>query len=458
MLFRPGFSVIILLDRRTDPGHPTPALITQDKPGERPLSRTGRPVLGVAAAPVTHSQALRVNVRAAMEAIWSNPLRSSLTMLGVIIGVASVIVLIAFGLGAEQEVTSQIDSLGTNVAVIVPGKNRGEPGFNPIGGFGVTNLSHQDVAALRQTRGVQAVAPLMFVGGIIYREGRPAKISLPIGTTPEFGPIRRLKLRGGRYLALEDADQRVCVLGSAIARDLFPKEAAVGKPIQFGRERFTVVGIAEQRAVSGSFLGGGDLDAIVYLPLQTMQQLYGVRQIHRIFVQIDHRRKPGPVLEAVRQAVLRSHGGLDDFSVLTSKDILEMFYKIFNLLAALLTGISSISLIVGGIGIMNIMLVSVTERTREIGIRKTVGARRRDIFLQFLTEAVGLSVLGGLLGIGLAFAACAISRRYSPLTPLITWEAVALGVGVCVGVGILFGVAPAVKAARKDPIEAVRSE
>jgi putative ABC transport system permease protein len=403
-------------------------------------------------------QVLRVNLHAAAEAIWGNRLRSGLTILGVVIGVASVIVLIAFAEGARQEVTAQIDTLGTNVAVVTPGKSRGEAGFNPMSTLGVSNLSHRDVEALRRTRGVLAVAPIMFVGGTVYRGDRPAEICLPLGTTPEFGRIRRLKVKAGRFLAAADEDQFVCVLGSGIARDLFKDEDPVGQVVKINRFPCRVIGVVEPRAVSNSIFGGADLDAIVYLPLAGTQRLLGVQQVHRIFVEVDARRRPGPLIERVRQAVLVEHKQVDDFSLFTSKDILEMFYKIFNLLAALLAGISSISLIVGGIGIMNIMLVSVTERTREIGIRKTVGARRRDIFLQFLSEAVALSAVGGVLGIGLAFLTCALCAQYSPLTPRITWEAVLLGVGVCVAVGILFGVAPAVKAARKDPIEAVRYE
>jgi putative ABC transport system permease protein len=401
---------------------------------------------------------LRISAQAAAAAILGNKLRSGLTILGVVMGVASVIVLIAFGQGAKQEVTTQIDTLGTNVAVVVPGKNRGEPGFNPLSAIGVTNLSPRDVEALRGVPGVEGVAPIMFVGGVVYRGGRPAKVCMPLATTPDFAPIRRLQMSAGRFLTPADLDQPVCVLGSAIADDLFKRENAIGQLVTLGGYPLRVVGIAKQRAISSSILGGGDLDAIVYLPLAATQRLTGVRQIHRIFVEVDPHRRPGPVLDRIRQVVLLQHGRNDDFSIFTSKELLEMFFKIFNLLAALLAGISSISLLVGGIGIMNIMLVSVTERTREIGIRKTVGARRRDIFFQFLVEAVTLSVIGGILGITLAFIGCAVARRYTPLTPLITWQAVALGVTVCVGVGILFGVAPAVKAARKDPIEAIRHE
>ena len=399
-----------------------------------------------------------LNMRAALQALWQNRLRSSLTVLGVVIGVASAILLIAISEGAQREITAQIESLGANLIFVVPGKVQGQLGFSPMSTVGLSTLTAQDLAAVGRARGVRAVVPLTFMAGGVRRGDHWAGLSLPMATTPTYQDVRRLVLTEGRFFTTREDDQPVCVLGSSLKEDLFPKEPAVGKTIAVNQYRYRVIGVAKTRAISNSVFGGGDLDVIAYLPLKAVTHLTGSREVHRLLVQVDSRRPPAFLTAQIRAALQRSHGGVEDFTVLTPEEVLGMFYKITNLLTALLVGISAISLIVGGIGIMNIMLVSVTERTREIGIRKTVGARRADIFMQFLTEAVTLSLVGGLVGLGLAAVGAIGVAHYSPLRPLITSKAVSLAMGVCIGVGVLFGVAPAVKAARKDPIEAIRYE
>jgi putative ABC transport system permease protein len=253
-------------------------------------------------------------------------------------------------------------------------------------------------------------------------------------------------------------DQQVCVLGVGAKKDLFGAEDPLGKEITVNDQPYRVIGTVKERNLGSGLFGGEELDAIIYLPLTTVERLTKTSQLHRIMVEVGPDEQPDRVLETVRRKLQESHHGRDDFSLLRAKELLDMFYKVFSLLAALLIGITSISLVVGGIGIMNIMLVSVTERTREIGIRKTVGARQSDIFWQFLTEAITLSILGGILGIGLAFVVCRVVQVWLPLKPEITLGPVLLGFGVCVAVGVVSGVLPAVAAARKDPIEAIRHE
>jgi putative ABC transport system permease protein len=402
--------------------------------------------------------ALGMNVRAAFQALWQNRLRSSLTVLGVVIGVASAILLIAISEGAQREVTAQIESLGANLIFVVPGNDQGSLGFNPMSTVGLSTLTEQDVEAVRKARGVLAAVPLTFMAGGVRRGERWATLSLPMATTPNYQNVRHLVLTEGRFFTAGEDDQAICVLGSSLKDDLFPKENAVGKTVAVNRHQYRVIGVARTRAISPSVFGGGDLDAIAYLPLKAVIRQTGSRQVHRILALVDSRHPPDFLTVQIRGALKRSHSGVEDFTVLTPREVLGMFNKIINLLTSLLVGISAISLIVGGIGIMNIMLVSVTERTREIGIRKTVGARRADIFVQFLTEAVTLSLVGGLVGLGLAAFSAVGVAHYSPLRPLITPKAITLAMSVCVGVGIVFGVAPALKAARKDPIDAIRYE
>ncbi|MFN3648114.1 MAG: ABC transporter permease [Armatimonadota bacterium] len=402
--------------------------------------------------------ALTLNIGAALTSLLGNAFRAALTVLGVVIGVASVIVLVAFGEGAQREITSQIDTLGASVSILVPGKMQGQANFNPMGGMGLSNITWDDVEAVRSVPGIRAAAPVTFIGGGVYRGEKAAEICMPIATTPEFQSIRRLTLQDGRFFTGAELERKVCILGKGIKQDLFGEEPAVGKEISINDTAYRVIGVAAERSIGSGMFGGDELDALIYLPFSAVEKQYGMSLIHRVFVDVMPDREPEAVLEQVRQTVLQQHGGRDDFSLLGAKELLSMFYRIFTLLASLLVGITSISLIVGGIGIMNVMLVSVTERTREIGIRKTVGARRRDIFFQFLTEAVVLSAVGGALGIGLAVLVCRLVVIWMPLQPVITGSSVALGFGVCVVVGILSGVIPAVAAARKDPIAAIRHE
>ncbi len=403
-----------------------------------------------------------VAAAAGLEAAWtsmrSNRLRTGLTVLGVVIGVAAVIVLVAFGAGAQQEITAQIDQLGPNVAVVMPGKLQGQKNFNPLAGVGLSNLSDGDVKALSGLPEIRRLSPLVFVVGGVFRDQTPAGICIPIGIHPEFEQIRRLEIQTGRFFGAAELEQPVCVIGNGIRKDLFEGEDPLGKTLTVNGIPLRVMGTLSERSIGSGMLGGEELDAIVYMPLPFLRNVTGSQQIHRIFLEYRPGADPELATERVKQTLLARHRGLDDFSVVRAKELLAMFYKVFTLLSALLIGITSISLVVGGIGIMNVMLVTVTERTHEIGIRKTVGARRSDIFIQFLFEAIALSLLGGAAGIGLAFVFCKVVVIWLPLQPIITGWSVGLGFTVCVLVGVLSGVSPAMSAARKDPIDAVRYE
>ncbi len=422
-----------------------------------PVPSSSSPV-GETPTPGGALRRVQINVGTALVSLARNWFRSALTMLGVVIGVAAVIVLMAFGEGAQHEITTQIDTLGSNVAVIVPGKMQGEKNFNPLAGMSMSVLSPRDRAALRQVPGVRDAAPLVFLGGGVSYGKKPASLCIPLAVPAGFDRVRRLTFSAGRFFGPEEEDDPVCVIGTGLKEDLFGDANATGEKLMVNGRMVRVIGVVAARTVGSGVFGGDELDAVAYVPLRGVEKTLGGAGYHRIFVDLAPGADPDRTAESMRRALLRVHNQRDDFSILRAKELLAMFYKIFNLLAALLLGITGISLVVGGIGIMNIMLVTVTERTHEIGIRKTVGARRLDIFCQFLTEAVALSAIGGAIGIGVAIAVCRMVPLWLPLRPLVSAHAVGLGFTVCVVVGVLSGVAPAVAAARKDPIEAIRFE
>jgi putative ABC transport system permease protein len=382
-------------------------------------------------------------------------------MLGVVIGVAAAILLMALVQGAAKEITSQIEGLGANVVIVVPGRIQGNDwGMSGTASIGLNSLTARDLDALQHASDVARAAPLTFLAWGARRGTNWATGTLVVGTTPDFAPIRKLALASGRFLRADDGGRQVCVIGESVAKQLFGSQSAAGRTIAMDRNAFRVIGVLARRSTSDSPFGGSELDSLLYIPFETVARLTGARQIHRIIVEVRPRAgmTASGVLASLRKRIASVHGGVEDFTLLTPREILGMVGKILGILTTVLVGIATIALVVGGIGIMNIMLVSVTERTREIGIRKTVGARRRDIFAQFLLEAVLLSLAGGGAGIGAAFVGAAVIATRTQLRPAITVEAIALAAGVCVVVGVLFGTWPAVRAARRDPIEALRFE
>ena len=282
------------------------------------------------AQPLNHTETARVrpllalwiNIQAALESIGGNVLRSFLTVLGVVIGVASVIILVAFGDGARVEITGQIDTLGSNVAVVMPGKLQGQSNFNPTGGLGVSNISDGDVEALRQVKGVRAVAPLMFLGGGVFRGDTPASICMPIATVPAFQQVRRLSVDRGRFFTDAEMEQPVCVLGTGILKDLFKDEDPLGKKITVSEHEYTIIGVVSDRAVGSGLFGGDELNAIVYIPMTLAQKRTETKQIHRIFVEITAGENPDAVVENARQVILARHDGRDDFSFVRAKELL----------------------------------------------------------------------------------------------------------------------------------------
>lgn len=397
----------------------------------------------------------RENVASAFRALRENWLRTALTMLGIVIGVGSVVLLVGIGQGVKLDVTKQIDSLGANFVGIVPGKLEpsGQPNF--MATLGISTLTEKDVADLSALPGIKVCVPLMFVGGTV-EHGKETYSSLVIASKAGIYDIRRYPFEDGRFFRTEEEDSDVCVLSNTPKHEIFGDRRAVGQSISVRGHPFRIVGVLKPE--DESVLAQFSFTNVIYLPLAASKRSFHGGQINRIFMATDMKRAPDPILASIKSTMRANHGGKEDFGLLTQKQILGAIYKVFNIVTALLAGISAISLVVAGIGIMNIMLVTVTERTREIGIRKTVGARRKDVFVQFLTEAVALSFVGGVIGTILATGICAIIGANTALRPLVTPAAVFMAFGVCFLVGIVFGVAPAMRAARQDPIEALRWE
>ena len=399
------------------------------------------------------------NVQNALEQLWSHRLRSMLTVLGVIIAVTSTITVVGVIQGFTGYVANFLQGLGTNAMWVWPERPAGEAGKR----LGRVELDERDFFALE--RGCPALArmsPLIRRPTIKFRYGRE-EITVPVeGVAPEYHTIRNFPVDVGRPFAVVDVERghHVCVVGREILRKLNLDEGIVGQTVYVDGQRFRVVGLLAEK---GSFFGDSQ-DNLVLIPYTIALKMYPVARHFLALSAQAVSEKAVPEARAQIINLLRRRHGLaayqpNDFQIRTQDEILDTFNTMSLVATVVLTGIVGISLLVGGIGIMNVMLVSVTERTREIGLRKAVGARRRDILMQFLTEAVCLSALGGGLGIGLGYGLCALASLHPQMVDvLVPWWAVALGFGISAGTGVVFGLVPAMKAALLNPIDALRHE
>jgi putative ABC transport system permease protein len=395
--------------------------------------------------------------QAALGSLWLTPRRTLLSGLGMAVGVAAIVMLVSLGKGVERDVRQQVESLGVNLVIVLPGRISPENPFNPMSFIGLSTLRESDLAVVRQIEGVQRVAPIMFVAGGASRGTRWADAALIIGTTPEWFQMRPHRLAAGRLFTEQELDAYVCILGPEPARQLFGDEPPLGQTVHLNGVPFRVIGVTAEES-QRSLFGGGGFEFALYAPIRSLQQAMGSRQIHRVIAQTAPDREPRQLVERIRAAVRRNHNGSEDFSVLTQEDLLTRLFSLLRIISVALTGITSIALVVGGIGVMNVMLMSVTERVREIGIRKTVGARQRDIFWQFLFEATLIALVGGAIGVAIAWLACYLIDRYTVLHPLVELDTLLLALSVCGLVGLIFGTIPAYRAATRDPVEALRHE
>jgi putative ABC transport system permease protein len=398
--------------------------------------------------------------RLALRALARNKMRSALTMLGIIIGVGAVIAVVSIGQGAQYMVQQGIQAMGTNVVFIAAGSGR--PGGIRVGYGGVKTLTIDDMKAiLREIPLIKEAAPSVSSRRqVIY--GNQNWSTSVTGTTPNFFEIRNWSIQAGSVFSDEEVDlaANVCVIGTTVARNLFLDENPVGKTMRIGNLPFRVDGVLESK---GQNVIGQDQDDAIYAPYTTVQRkISGITWVQFINASaispVASVAAVNPITSLLRERHRIRPGDDDDFFVRTQSEVANLMNQTQSVMTLLLGGIASVSLLVGGIGIMNIMLVSVTERTREIGVRMAVGATERDVQRQFLVEAVTLSMMGGAIGIFFGLVGSALISNFLSWPTLVSIKAIVTAAIFSAAVGIFFGYYPARKAAQLDPIEALRYE
>ncbi|HSE42826.1 MAG TPA: ABC transporter permease [Acidobacteriota bacterium] len=389
----------------------------------------------------------------AWNALKGHKLRSVLSMIGVSIGVTSVVLLTALGEGARTYVTGELATLGSNLVIVLPGKVETTGAIPAMGGT-PNDLTLEDVAAVKtRVPRVRRVAPLTFGQALASYQSRSRNTNV-IGTTYEFQAIRRLKVSRGTFLPPGDMRRGapVCVIGTVIQKELFPGVNPLGRILHVGEFRFRIIGVLEPKGTSMGF----DIDDTVLIPVASAMKVFNLTTLFRIFVEANSYSDLESVKENVLRVLIERHNDEEDVTLITQDSVLSSFNEIFTALTLALAGIAAISLTVAGIGIMNVMLVSVSERTPEIGLLKAVGVKSRQVVLVFLAEAALLSFLGGITGLIAATFLVDLAMKIFPALPAAVpnW-AVVTALAVALGVGIIFGVWPARRASKLDPIQAL---
>jgi putative ABC transport system permease protein len=389
---------------------------------------------------------LRESLRLALNGLRANQMRSLLTMLGVIIGVGAVVTLVSIGTGASREVTSQVQALGSNLVMVLPAGPRGR------------DLRVEDAVMLEErVDGVRHAVPTLRRTLTVVWVGRSAETDV-VGTSEFSSTVQNHPVAQGRFLSGQDVLYRrqVAVLGVKVKDSLFGLREALGQEVYIGGYPFTVIGVMARKGEGGLFTP--DPDDQVLIPISTAQRIMGTTRVGAIYVGIAPGADPDLATGHIKRLLELRFGEAEAVTVFSQQQILTAVGSVTGILTLLLGAIAGISLLVGGIGIMNIMLVSVTERTREIGIRKAVGGRNRDILTQFLVESIIISLTGGLIGILLGILGSLAISRLGNVPSVVSLGWVLIAFGFAAAVGLFFGIYPAARAARLDPIEALRRD
>lgn len=391
---------------------------------------------------------------------WSNKVRSGLTVLGIVIGIASVVAMISIGQGASYQIQSSIESLGSNLLTIIPGFVQPGRGIVSSGRGSAQTLVNDDLEIIEKIPGVIYLSPELQRRFQVVAGTNNTNTTV-IGVAPDYFQVRNMSIALGSYIVEPHLRglERVAVLGSTVASDLFGEGInPIGKSIYINKTNFRVIGVLEPKGSVGFF----DPNDTILVPLTTMQKiLAGVDYLSIIAVGVESKDLISQVQEEITLALSRKHR-VDpqnpDFSIVSQSDIIGTLTQVTNTFTIFLAAVAGISLLVGGIGIMNMMLTTVTERTREIGLRRAIGAKRRDISLQFLLESIALTFIGGVLGIILGWAIAVLVSNFAGITTKVSIQAIFLSFGVSAVIGVVFGYYPAKKAASLNPIEALRYE
>lgn len=409
---------------------------------------------------------LSESLKTAMKGLSAHKLRTFLTMLGVIFGVAAVIAMVSIGAGAKQEAIRQIELMGMNSVYVKPKELHGNA-LREVKRKSPDGLTIQDMVSIKEICPlIEGVAAVREVDEEIRYRGRSPESNV-IGTDPNYLAVTSSKLERGRFLTDADLTHyvRVCVIGSDIKRDLFAFDDPLREQIQIGREWFMIVGVMEDKQISqggANVIHIRNLNRDVYIPVTTAEQRFvpdpekeqrGLSEIAMRVVSSDKIREAANIVDSILN---RRHNGVRDYELMIPEELLRQSQKTQRIFNIVMSAIAGISLLVGGIGIMNIMLANVTQRTREIGIRRAIGATQNDILGQFLIECLTISLLGGVVGILVGVALGKLITFYAKWETIISMGAVILSFGVAGGTGVIFGIYPATKAAKLDPIEALR--